>query len=299
LGYYRRAHHLHAAARRVVGEHGGRIPDEAAELRALPGVGRYTAGAVASIAFGRREPVLDGNVARVLSRVFYGSDALDRRNGEAAGSAPNGTPKGREQARTAALWALAESLLPARRPGDFNQALMELGAQVCLPASPKCSACPIARRCAARACGAQHKALIATKRAARATMHVAALVVRRRGCVLLVRRPDGGLWSGLWELPCAVTDGGAVGEPQLRGMVDSMGMSGGAIEALGEVTRVLTHRIYRVKAFILHDPRGRIPRSGHYRWCDPDKPEVGIAGPSRRVLALLSTKLLRLPRKKG
>src|SRR5262245_791594 len=130
LGYYSRARHLHRAARRVVAAHEGRVPADPAALRALPGVGRYTAGAIASIAFGRAEPVLDGNVARVLARWF----------------GVRGDP--RSSAVQATLWNLATLLVHSRAPGEWNQALMELGATLCTPRHPGCGRCPVRSQCA-------------------------------------------------------------------------------------------------------------------------------------------------------
>src|SRR5512136_569268 len=135
LGYYRRARSLHAAAREVVREHGGRVPDDPAAFERLPGVGRYTAGAVLSIAYGRPLPALDGNAARVLSRL----EALPATMRDPAGARR--------------LWALAAARVPADRPGDWNQALMELGATVCTPRAPRCAACPLRRHCRALALG--------------------------------------------------------------------------------------------------------------------------------------------------
>ncbi|HUK87164.1 MAG TPA: A/G-specific adenine glycosylase, partial [Terriglobales bacterium] len=126
LGYYRRARSLHAAARVLVGEQGGEFPRTAEELRMLPGVGRYTAAAIASIAFGEPEAVVDGNVERVLSRL-------------------RGCHLPARQA-----WEMAEQLLDRERPGDFNQAMMELGATLCLPGEPLCTRCPVARWCRSR-----------------------------------------------------------------------------------------------------------------------------------------------------
>ena len=135
LGYYSRARNLHSAARQVVEEHGGRLPAGATELRRLPGIGRYTAGAISSIAYGLPEPVVDGNVARVLSRL----DAVSAPASSAAGSAH--------------LWALAGTLARGPRAGDVNQALMELGATVCTPRAPRCESCPLRSGCVARAQG--------------------------------------------------------------------------------------------------------------------------------------------------
>ena len=132
LGYYSRARRLHAAARVVADEFGGRLPEDAETLRTLPGVGRYTAGAVASIAFDREEPVVDGNVARVLSRLRGIRDDLKR------------------PAVIRRLWEEASALARGPHPGDLNQALMELGATVCVPRTPRCAGCPLTRRCDAR-----------------------------------------------------------------------------------------------------------------------------------------------------
>jgi A/G-specific adenine glycosylase len=135
LGYYRRAANLHRLAREVVQQHGGTIPDDPAALEQLPGIGRYTAGAVATFAYERRAPAVDTNVARVLTRVFA-LDRTARRNG-------NGTPAPR------ILWDLAERLLPSRRKvaWEFNQALMDLGARVCVARNPRCAACPVRPAC--------------------------------------------------------------------------------------------------------------------------------------------------------
>lgn len=133
LGYYARARNLHAAARRVIDEHAGVFPDDLAALRRLPGVGRYTAGAVASIAFGADAVAVDTNIARVLSRVF-------RVRGQ-RGSA----------ARARRLWSLAERVLPRGRAGDWNQALMDLGATICVARGPRCPVCPVSSLCRSRA----------------------------------------------------------------------------------------------------------------------------------------------------
>lgn len=170
LGYYRRARSLHAAARQVV--RNGRFPATAETLRELPGVGRYTAGAVASIAFGQQAPVVDGNVKRVLGRLSGRSLSDDQ------------------------CWQAAGELLDPRRPGDFNQALMELGAVVCLPGKPMCGKCPVAQLCAAR--GAESRRKLAQRR--KAVLNYA--LVRKNGSVLLRQRERAlSLMPGMWELP--------------------------------------------------------------------------------------------------
>jgi A/G-specific adenine glycosylase len=183
LGYYRRARDLHAAARLIVARHGGRFPRDAAAVRALPGIGRYTTGAILSIAFDAREPILEANTARLFSRLLAYRGPV--------GSAPAGR----------ILWALAEAVLPRRGAGAFNQALMELGSQVCTPKAPRCACCPIAPLCRAHALGIQAETPQAKPRPAFEQLHEAALVVRRGGRVLIVRRPAGGRWAGLWDFP--------------------------------------------------------------------------------------------------
>ena len=176
LGYYRRARALHGAAKEVVRR--GLFPSTAAELMELPGVGRYTAAAVASIAFGESVAVVDGNVKRVLDRVVNRNPALSSANAEKQ------------------YWEIAGQLLDRQSPGDFNQAMMELGALVCLPAQPMCHVCPVAELCGAR--GPTEKAQRPPRR--KAELHYA--LARRNGSVLLRRRnKQSSLMPGMWELP--------------------------------------------------------------------------------------------------
>jgi A/G-specific adenine glycosylase len=219
LGYYARARSLHAAAREVVAHHGGRLPETVEALRELPGFGRYTAGAVASIAFGVQAPVVDGNVARVLSRLRE----------------VEGTPG--DRVREARLWALAEGLVPARRPGDFNQALMELGATVCLPSQPLCLVCPVAAQCQALAHGRVDELPPPRKAAPRKRLELAVAVAQRLGSLVLARRPEGGLFGGLWELPCV-----EVGPDAERALARLLGARATVGPELAVVERTLTHR---------------------------------------------------------
>jgi A/G-specific adenine glycosylase len=183
LGYYRRARSLHAAAKRIVAEHGGRLPDSLDELLSLPGVGRYTAGAILSIAFDRPAPILEANTVRLLSRLIgYRGDPA-----KAAGQR--------------LLWRTAEELLPKKDVARFNQALMELGSLVCTPAAPRCDACPIARCCAAKRDGLQDQIPAATRKLKFTDVREAAVVVRKNGAVLLRRCGEGERWSGLWDFP--------------------------------------------------------------------------------------------------
>ena len=183
LGYYSRARNLQRAAQMIMGEFHGKIPADLPSLRRLPGVGRYTAGAVASIAFGLPAPTLDGNIRRVLSRVFDVSE--DARS-----------PVGERR-----LWSLAAGQLPADRPGDYNQALMDLGATICTPQAPDCLACPLAALCQARALGIQTERPVLAPRPVQPHITVTAAIIQRDGLVLIAQRPPYGLLGGMWEFP--------------------------------------------------------------------------------------------------
>jgi len=190
LGYYSRARNLHAGARAAVERWGGALPRSAAALREVPGIGPYTAGAIASIAFGERAPLVDGNVARVLARVF----AVEHDIKSSAGQRM--------------LWAHAGELMTAlsddAAPGDLNQGLMELGASLCAPAAPRCLACPLDKLCEARRAGRQDELPITAPRKAERELPILARTlvwIEREGRIVLARRRPGGLFGGLWELP--------------------------------------------------------------------------------------------------
>ena len=182
LGYYARARNLHRCARVISGELGGRFPDHEDELRRLPGVGAYTAAAIAAIAFDRKATVVDGNVERVVARLLNVTVPL---------------PKSKPE-----LHRLAESLTPAMRPGDYAQAMMDLGATICLPRKPKCMLCPLRDDCAARRIGDPEALPARSPKAARPKRHgVVFWTLRADGAVLLRRRPENGLLGGLFEVP--------------------------------------------------------------------------------------------------
>jgi A/G-specific adenine glycosylase len=262
LGYYRRARLLHAGVREVVAQYGGTVPEDGEARRALPGVGRYTAGAIGSIAFDKEEPIVDGNVTRVLARLLRVK-----------------TPVG-TSATTNRLWEEAARLVPGERPGDFNQALMELGATLCTPKQPRCESCPVAQECAAFAHGEVDRLPVPRARKAPTEVKLAAVVATRgRGAdreVWLVKG-DQPLFGGLWGLPMAQESARTVlREAGLQARLGS--------EPVGEVEHVLTHRRLRIDLYRASAARGK--ESGTRRlFTANDLETVGISTLTKKLLA--------------
>jgi A/G-specific adenine glycosylase len=297
LGYYSRARHLHAAARMVVERHGGVVPSDVPTLMSMPGIGRYTAGAIASIAYGTRAAVLDGNVARVLTRLM------------AVRKDPK-LPAVRE-----ALWEAAESLLPRTKCGEFNQALMELGATRCRSRIPACTECPLQRECRAHALGLTVRIPRAARRVKVKTVEHVVAAIRHDGRLLFSQRPPRGLWAGLWELPnepLAPGESSAEGLRRLQTQLGSKCLIDGTAQ-VGTATRQLSHRRITFHLFEGRTTRGtlsgdRCPArlSGKaagsaqgairpvasipgFRWLSPeDLPLTGISRASLAILKLLA-----------
>jgi A/G-specific adenine glycosylase len=248
LGYYARARNLLAAAREAVLRHGG-LPASVEALLALPGFGSYTAGAVASIAFAIPAAAIDGNVARVLARVFL----------------VTGDPGSRTV--LARLRAIADSFVVPSRPGDWNQALMELGATVCGKPAPRCTACPIAGLCAARRAGRERDIPPARRRPERRSLQVACAIIERKGRILLARRPRGGLFGGMWSFPCATLEEAARPAAALASTLrEGLGLRVVVADELGLVRRILTHRELELVAYRCR-LRSAPPRMGSgLRW---------------------------------
>lgn len=213
LGYYARARNLLACARQVAARPGARFPSDEAGLRALPGVGAYTAAAIAAIAFGQRAVVVDGNVERVVARLFAVETPL---------------PAAKQMLR-----ALADRITPAHECGDFAQAMMDLGATVCTPRNPACPACPLAALCAGRGMGEPARYPLRTAKKARAERQGIAWWIAHEGAVWLVRRPDRGLLGGMTGLP---TSGWEAGAPGIAPPVP-----GDWSDVAGHVRHVFTH----------------------------------------------------------
>jgi len=183
LGYYRRARQMHAAARAIVADHGGRFPRDVETLQTLPGVGRYTAGAIASIAFDKRAPILEANTIRLLSRLIAYPEDPTKSGGQRV------------------LWQTAEEVLPREDVGRFNQGLMELGSLVCTPKTPRCESCPVANLCAAHEAGLVESIPRSGPKTKFVSVTEAAVVVRKNGQILLRQCPEGQRWAGLWDFP--------------------------------------------------------------------------------------------------
>jgi A/G-specific adenine glycosylase len=271
LGYYSRARNLHAAARRIMERHDAHFPSGLADILALPGVGRYTAGAIASIALGQDAPVVDANVARVLSRL------------ELIGGDPKTGPAQR------ALWRAAEDLLPPGRAREWNLALFDLGATVCLPVNPQCLICPVRPGCAAFRAGRQNEFPQRTRPAPMTPQTDVAAVLRDdEGRVLMVRRPDKGVWAGMWELPRATLAEEEAPEAGVRRAVrDLLGVDA----TVGDLAAMLKHTVMR-RAITLRAYRAAaaqpIFETESRRWISAEEAaNLPVSSPQRRLLNVL------------
>jgi A/G-specific adenine glycosylase len=267
LGYYSRARNLHRAAQ-LIAARGGVLPSTAAELAELPGFGRYTAGAVASIAFGEQAPLVDGNVARVFSRLFE----------------VEGAPG--DRAREARLWELAAQCVRGDRPGDWNQALMELGALICRSDAPLCLLCPLRDDCGAQRAGRVDELPARRERAPRKPLRLAVAVWQRGEKVLLGRRAEKGLFGGLWDLPCHELAPGANAAAALQAALEKNGQVG---KSLGSVKRTLTHRDLELHLFEVDGASSpkELLGYGELRWASLEQArELGMSTAMDRALAL-------------
>jgi A/G-specific adenine glycosylase len=245
LGYYARARNLRTAAIVVVQRYGGKIPRDPDSLRNLPGIGRYTAGAISSMAFGLDEPALDGNIRRVLSRVFDVDE-------------PAASPESEKQ-----LLQLAIKHLPKGAAGGYNQALMDLGATICIPRSPRCHVCPLRSLCKARKLGIQDQRPV--RKSAKFAPHytVAAAVITRRGRVLMARRPSDGLLGGMWEFPNGRVRGApANGLHAALQKAYELDVESG--ELLGVVHHVYSH--FGVSVHAYRCKSSSVPKRTNLRW---------------------------------
>ncbi len=286
LGYYRRARHLHAAARQIVERHGGQVPGDAELLRALPGVGAYTAGSIASIVFGRAEAIVDGNVQRVLMRL-HGRDV------------PPSSREAREWA-----WERARELVRvARDPAAFNEGMMELGATVCVPAPgmPRCGQCPWGRRgaCVARRMGRQSSIPTPKARgnAKGKRLYMAVFVARDgQGRLLLTRRGADGLWAGLWQPP-TVESNKPIPVRAMEGLAAGLGWLGLRLEPRGgrlkvvRFSRWLSHR--EVRVMVVEARAGRRFGGSEVGWAEADLGGYGVSSLHAQAITLVAGEVSR------
>jgi A/G-specific adenine glycosylase len=272
-GYYARARNLHRAAKVVVEQYGGKFPRELRALRELPGIGRYTAGAIASIAFEECTPVVDGNVARVLCRYF--------------GIREDPTARATQEK----LWDLAAELLPQKRAGDFNQALMELGATICAPKNPRCLLCPVQQDCFARQEGLQN--VLPVKRAKQALPHkiIAAGVIYRRGKILIQQRLNRGLLGGLWEFPGGKVEAGeSLQECVAREVREEVGIDVRVGEKIIAVHHAYSHFSIALHAFRCEYVSGRVTLASaqKFKWVAPRELEqYAFPAANKKIIAAL------------
>jgi A/G-specific adenine glycosylase len=265
LGYYRRARALRRGAIAVMERHGGRVPTEMDDLLALPGVGRYTAGAIGSLAFGRQTPVVDGNVKRVFSRLF----------------AIRGAPAATAERR---YWAIAESLVRGAAPGDWNQAVMELGATVCTPRAPRCDACPLSRWCRAFALGRPTSFPARTRRPATRVVPVAVAWIERGERVLLQRLEPGGPLRGAWDLPAAaIPEGSTPGRAIARALADRHRVRVRAGRILARAKHAILSTRLEI-AIVEAAPSAAVPRRAALRWVALSRLDhAAISGATKKI----------------
>ncbi len=262
MGYYRRARQLHQAARVVVKKYREKFPEDFHEALALPGIGRYTAAAILSIAYDHPHAVVDGNVVRVLAR-------LDARRGSL-------TPRNLEPR--------AQELLPRRAPGEWNQAMMELGATVCLPRRPLCLLCPVAPFCQGRAQGIQEEIPPPRRKRAPVDVWVVAALVRRGSRLLLVKQADG-LFAGQWQFPVVELFPGEDAESRLRAMLhDRYGILAFDVRPLEPQRHAITFRRIRLLPFLI-TPADLPPRALNWRWAEQKEiPSLVTSSAMRKLL---------------
>ena len=274
LGYYSRARNLHRAAQIVCSDYGGQIPRDLQALQRLPGIGRYTAAAIASIAFNLDVATLDGNIRRVLSRFF---DVAE----------PARSPRGEQH-----LWELAAANLPAGKAGAYNQALMDFGATLCTPRSPDCNHCPVMEGCLAFARGVQELRPVLFPKRQIPHYLVTAAVIRQDGYVLIARRPSQGLLGGLWEFPGGKQQEGEDLPACLRREIwEELGVEVAVGEPLGIYRHAYTHFRVTLHAFQCAITRGEPQpiQASDIRWVRPgDLPNYPMGKIDRQIAGKVS-----------
>ncbi|MGH7273350.1 MAG: A/G-specific adenine glycosylase, partial [Nitrospiria bacterium] len=270
LGYYARARNLHRAAQQVIKRWNGKLPSDPALLQTLPGVGRSTAGAIASLAFGKRAPILDGNLRRLFTRILAIESPLD-------------SPSVQQQ-----LWAFSERILPKEKVAQFNQALMDLGATVCTPKQPDCLLCPVRDLCQAFHRGIQARIPISTHRKELPHRHMVVAIIFRDGRLLITKRAEEGLLGGLWGLP-EVPIGNSNKHPQAKqGLLDLWGVGVNNIQSLKPLDHTFTHFRMTYHPMLCRYVSGTLGGAVVFRWVSPQElSEFPFSSAMRKILARL------------
>lgn len=275
LGYYRRARQMHAAARQIVEQHEGMFPRDPEFLRALPGIGRYTAGAILSIAHDTPEPILEANTIRLLSRLAAYREDPTRGAGQKF------------------LWGLAEQLLPRRQTGYFNQALMEIGATICMPREPRCEDCPLEEFCATRRLGLQASIPAPARKTKYEDVLEAAVVIRRKDKVLLRRCQPGERWAGLWDFP-RFAIASRRGPALRKELAEKVRKLTGVTIAPGPRLATLKHGVTRFRiTLVCHQAEftssARRVQPTEQRWLAPERlTELPLSTTGRKISRLLT-----------
>ena len=271
LGYYRRARQMHAAAQQIVREHGGRFPDQFDSVLALPGIGRYSAGAILSIADDQPLPIVEGNTIRVYSRLMNFTDDVTNGAGQKA------------------LWAFAESLVTKHRPGDLNQALMELGSEVCTKVSPNCIACPVSNHCLAFQQG-QPEDLPnkGTKRTQYEDLYQTAVVIERKGRLVVRQCGPDEHWSGLWDFPRFTLPSDPSHDSLHRIATETHKRTGLRVEIEGPFMK-LKHAVTRfrieLECFRAVSVSGRLRSNANLKWVSPEElGELAMSVTGRKIV---------------
>lgn len=267
LGYYSRARNLHKAARQVVLEYNGKLPEDKALLEKLPGIGAYTAGAICSMAFGQQVPAVDGNLLRVFARLYAVEEEVTAGKGKKI------------------VAALAEKAMPPVRCGDFNEALMDLGAEICIPKAPRCADCPLSAQCRAYAEHLTEKLPVRKQKAPQKEFFAAVGIFVRDGRFLLYRRPEDGMLASMWEFPMVLSEKNPEGAKKIL----EENMQGKAGEIFWTHKHVFTHQIWHMTAYVMESGR---PFPGPHRYLLPKEwTDYPLAGPHVKLADALQKAL--------
>ena len=270
LGYYSRARNLHTAVREVMATYGGRVPETREEIRRLKGIGDYTAGAVLSMAYGKRETAVDGNVLRVFARIYNIEENIL-------------SAKVKKE-----ITALVRVRQDAARPGDFNEALMDLGATVCIPGQPRCEVCPLSSVCKAKAAGKEAEIPLRVKKKEVPVEPVTVFVMRAGELYLLHRRPSKGLLAGMWEFPNCVGEGGQ-GKKALTAELAAIGVRVEEVSGpVKQIRHVFSHKVWQMSVYearAAKDVISPLVVPSGWRWVPvTELADFNLAGPHNRIL---------------